>query len=47
MTVEKLEQTELMARRFLPLGSVVILRGSVKKLLIVSRASMVGDDFLD
>ncbi|WP_431245761.1 DUF4176 domain-containing protein [Leifsonia xyli] len=32
---------------FLPLGSVVILRGSVKKLLIVSRGSIVEDVFYD
>ena len=34
-------------RSFLPLGSVVILKGSVKKLLVVSRGSMVEGDFFD
>lgn len=34
-------------RPFLPLGSVVILKGSVKKLLIVSRGSVVEDVFYD
>ncbi|PPI68733.1 hypothetical protein C5E12_11545 [Rathayibacter rathayi] len=34
-------------RTFLPLGSVVILNGSVKKLLIVSRGSVVKDQFFD
>lgn len=51
MTAERLEQAkdaEQEERRgFLPLGSVVLLRGSVKKLLIVSRASIVEDDFFD
>lgn len=42
------EQQELSDHRtFLPLGSVVILRGSVKKLLIVSRGSIVEDAFFD
>ncbi|MGH1550601.1 DUF4176 domain-containing protein [Leifsonia poae] len=51
MTAEQLEQTVKEAqptkREFLPLGSIVILRGSVKKLMIVSRASIVEDDFFD
>jgi hypothetical protein len=34
-------------REFLPLGSIVILKGSVKKLMIVARASIVEDDFFD
>jgi len=34
-------------RRFLPLGSVVILKGSVKKLLIVSRGTVVEGSFFD
>lgn len=34
-------------RKFLPLGSIVILNGSVKKLMIVARGSIVGDDFFD
>lgn len=34
-------------RLFLPLGSIVILKGSVKKLLIVSRGSIVEDEFFD
>ena len=34
-------------RRFLPLGSVVILRGSVKKLVIVSRGSIVEGAYFD
>jgi|GEM_PF-710804 len=34
-------------RPFLPLGSVVILKGSVKKLLIVSRGSVVENVFYD
>ncbi|QIM17370.1 DUF4176 domain-containing protein [Leucobacter insecticola] len=34
-------------RPFLPLGSIVILNGSVKKLLIVSRGSIVEDKFFD
>lgn len=34
-------------RVFLPLGSIVILKGSVKKLVIVSRGSIVEDDFFD
>ena len=51
MTAEQLDQIEKAVqpttRAFLPLGSVVILRGSVKKLVIVSRASIVEDDFFD
>ncbi len=51
MTVERLEQAEeaeqAERRGFLPLGSVVLLRGSVKKLLIVSRASIVEGAFFD
>ncbi|KQR53961.1 hypothetical protein ASF88_03730 [Leifsonia sp. Leaf336] len=51
MTVERLKQAEEAEQEerhgFLPLGSVVLLRGSVKKLLIVSRASIVEDDFFD
>ncbi|AZZ55986.1 DUF4176 domain-containing protein [Rathayibacter iranicus] len=35
------------SRTFLPLGSVVILKGSVKKLVIVSRGSIVKDQFFD
>lgn len=45
MTENPQEQDE--ARGFLPLGSVVILKGSVKKLLIVSRGSIVEGDFFD
>lgn len=45
MTQEQQEPGE--QRRFLPLGSVVILRGSVKKLVIVSRGSIVEDAFFD
>lgn len=39
------DQTE--TRSFLPLGSVVILKGSVKKLLVVSRGSIVEGEFFD
>jgi len=45
MTRESREQTE--SREFLPLGSIVILKGSVKKLLIVSRGSIVEGAFFD
>lgn len=45
MTREPREQTE--SREFLPLGSIVILKGSVKKLLIVSRGSIVEGAFFD
>ncbi|MFF2772925.1 DUF4176 domain-containing protein [Streptomyces bacillaris] len=45
MTEEQQEQGR--KRVFLPLGSVVILKGSVKKLLVVSRGSIVEDDFFD
>lgn len=34
-------------RSFLPLGSVVILKGSVKKLLVVNRGSIVEGEFFD
>jgi len=34
-------------RSFLPLGTVVILKGSVKKLLVVSRGSIVEGRFFD
>ncbi|MFE4952223.1 DUF4176 domain-containing protein [Leifsonia sp. NPDC056665] len=45
MTEEQQEQGR--KRVFLPLGSVVILKGSVKKLLVVSRGSIVEGDFFD
>lgn len=35
------------SRTFLPLGSVVILKGSVKKLVIVTRGSIFEDAFFD
>jgi hypothetical protein len=41
------QQVSEQERSFLPLGSVVILNGSVKKLLIVSRGSVVEDVFYD
>ena len=48
MNQEKQEQHEQGAKReLLPLGSVVILKGSVKKLLIVSRGSIVESAFFD
>lgn len=34
-------------RSFLPLGTIVVLRGAMKKLLIISRASKVEGDFFD
>ena len=34
-------------RSFLPLGSVVILKGAVKKLLVVGRGSIVEGEFFD
>ena len=34
-------------REFLPLGSVVVLKGSVKKLLIASRGSLVEGQFFE
>ena len=40
-------QHESEKRMFLPLGSVVILKGSVKKLVIVARGSIVEGDFFD
>lgn len=45
MTEEQQAQEE--KRVFLPLGSIVILKGSVKKLLVVSRGSIVEGDFFD
>lgn len=51
MTVERLEQTanakQAHRRAFLPLGRVLLLGGSVKNLLIVSRASIVEGAFFD
>ncbi|AZZ56377.1 DUF4176 domain-containing protein [Rathayibacter iranicus] len=47
MTDLQSDSGPLGGRTFLPLGSVVILNGSVKKLLIVSRGSVVEDQFFD
>lgn len=47
MIDQKLESVTQEKRTFLPLGSVVILNGSVKKLLIVSRGSIVEGSFFD
>ncbi|PPH18600.1 hypothetical protein C5C31_13700 [Rathayibacter rathayi] len=47
MTDLQTDSGSLGSRTFLPLGSVVILNGSVKKLLIVSRGSVVKDQFFD
>lgn len=34
-------------KSFLPLGSIVILRGALKKLMIISRASVLNDKYFD
>src|SRR4051812_30413407 len=48
MNQEKQQQHEKGAKRdLLPLGSVVILKGSVKKLVIVSRGSIVESAFFE
>lgn len=47
MTDQQPDLVQPETRAFLPLGSVVILKGSVKKLLIVSRGSIVNDEFFD
>ncbi|NQX11501.1 DUF4176 domain-containing protein [Microbacteriaceae bacterium VKM Ac-2855] len=47
MTDEQSETVQPRSRSFLALGSVVILNGSVKKLLIVSRGSIVEGQFFD
>ena len=47
MTDQQLDSASQQGRSFLPLGSVVILDGSVKKLVIVSRGSIVEDKFFD
>lgn len=47
MTEQQPDPVQHQSRSFLPLGSVVILKGSVKKLLIVSRGSIVEGEFFD
>lgn len=34
-------------KTFLPLGSIVILKGALKKLMIVNRANLVKDQYFD
>ncbi|MCR3761155.1 DUF4176 domain-containing protein [Clostridium felsineum] len=34
-------------KSFLPLGSIVILKGAIKKLMIVSRANVVNNNYFD
>ncbi|MDR0899598.1 MAG: DUF4176 domain-containing protein [Lactobacillaceae bacterium] len=34
-------------KEFLPLGSIVLLNGSVKKIMIISRAVMLEDNYFD
>lgn len=45
MNEEQQEKAE--KREFLPLGSIVILNGSIKKLVVVSRGSIVEGAFFD
>ncbi|PPF62124.1 hypothetical protein C5C18_14910 [Rathayibacter tritici] len=47
MTELQADSGLLVSRTFLPLGSVVILNGSVKKLVIVSRGSIFEDTLFD
>ncbi|MDR6865509.1 hypothetical protein J2Y69_000091 [Microbacterium resistens] len=47
MTDQQPDPVQQESRSFLPLGSVVILKGSVKKLLVVSRGSIVEGEFFD
>lgn len=47
MTDQQPEPVQDNTRSLLPLGSVVILQGSVKKLLVVSRGSIVEGEFFD
>ncbi|MFT4189021.1 MAG: DUF4176 domain-containing protein [Aeromicrobium sp.] len=47
MTEQQPETRQQENKKFLPLGSIVILKGSVKKLLIVSRGSIVEGRFFD